>query len=60
MEDGSRCAWIYKGKKGNAQIQSETLEIQQELLVELYVNVNMVMQHINKHYGEKEKERKNH
>ena len=42
-------------EKGNAPIQAEKLQIQQDLLLELYVNANMVMQHMNKHYGEKEK-----
>ena len=44
-----------RGENVNEQIQTEKLEIQQGLLVELYVNANMVMQHINKHYGKKDK-----
>ena len=44
-----------RGENVNEQIQTEKLEIQQGLLVELYVNVNVVMQHINKHYREKDK-----
>ena len=44
-----------RGENVNEQMQTEKLEVQQKLLVELYVTANMVMQHINKYYGEKEK-----
>ena len=47
-----------KEKKGNDQMQTEKLEIQQGLLVEQYANASAVMRHINKHNSEKEERRR--
>ena len=47
-------------KKGDNKRQTEKLEIQQDLLVEIFANTSLIMQHIDNHYKKKKEESESH